>query len=152
MFLLCHLPATPGLSKLSAFCRVQSKHCCCLVSESCLTFSAPWTVAHQAPLSGISQARILEWLLFASPGDLPDSGIEPESPALAGRFFTIEPPGKATSETLLPLKSLPISADRSRSPLCVSPKSPAFSSYKVLIPHSFSCLGECLHALSGYEL
>ena len=39
----------------------------------------------------IPQARILEWLPFPSPGDLPDPGIEPsspESPALAGRFFT----------------------------------------------------------------
>ena len=32
-------------------------------------------------------------LLFRSPGDLPDPGIEPTSPALAGRFFTTEPPG-----------------------------------------------------------
>ena len=33
-------------------------------------------------------------LSFPSPGDLPDPGIEPVSPALAGRFFTTEPPGK----------------------------------------------------------
>ena len=31
---------------------------------------------------------------FLSPGDLPDPGIEPVSPALAGGFFTTEPPGK----------------------------------------------------------
>ena len=39
---------------------------------------------------GILQARILEWLPFPSPGDLPDPGIKPmflTSPALAGRFF-----------------------------------------------------------------
>ena len=30
-----------------------------------------------------------------SPGDLPDPGIEPMSPALVGRFFTTEPPGKS---------------------------------------------------------
>ena len=29
-----------------------------------------------------------------SPGDLPDPGIKPESPAVAGRFFSTEPPGK----------------------------------------------------------
>ena len=34
-------------------------------------------------------------LPFPSPGDLPDPGIEPASPAFAGRFFTTEPPGKA---------------------------------------------------------
>ena len=47
----------------------------------------------------ISQARILEWVAISSSGDLPDPGIEPESPAapaLAGRFSTGEPPGKLT--------------------------------------------------------
>ena len=43
---------------------------------------------------GISQARRLEWVPFLSPGDLPYSGIEPGSPALAGGFFTTEPSGK----------------------------------------------------------
>ena len=43
---------------------------------------------------GILQARILAWVPFPSPGDLPDPGIEPTSPALAGGFFTTEPPGK----------------------------------------------------------
>ena len=33
-------------------------------------------------------------LPFLSPGDLPDPGIESVSPALIGRFFTAEPPGK----------------------------------------------------------
>ena len=33
-------------------------------------------------------------LPFLSPGDLPDTEIEPTFPALAGRFFTTEPPGK----------------------------------------------------------
>ena len=41
----------------------------------------------------ISQARILEWLLFPSPGDIPDPGIKPVDPALACGFFTSEPPG-----------------------------------------------------------
>ena len=35
-------------------------------------------------------------LPFPSPGDLPDSGIEPPPPARAGRVFTTEPPGKPT--------------------------------------------------------
>ena len=38
---------------------------------------------------------------FPSPGDLPDLGVEPESPALAGRFFTTEPPGKLTLTYIL---------------------------------------------------
>ena len=41
---------------------------------------------------GIFQARILEWVAIS--GDLPDPGIEPESAALAGGFFTTEPPGQ----------------------------------------------------------
>ena len=49
-----------------------------------------------ASVRGISQAVILEWLPFLPPGDLPDPGIKPVSPALAGRFFTTEPPGKPT--------------------------------------------------------
>ena len=47
-------------------------------------------------LHGIFQAGILE-LPFPSPGDLPDPGMEPTSlmfPALAGGFFTTEPPEK----------------------------------------------------------
>jgi len=43
---------------------------------------------------GISQARILKWLLFPYLGYLPNPGIQPTSPTLAGGFFTIEPPRK----------------------------------------------------------
>ena len=59
---------------------------------------SPWTVACQAPQS-LEFSRLEYWsgLPFPPPGDLPDPGIEPESPvspALAGGFFTIFPPGK----------------------------------------------------------
>ena len=43
-------------------------------------------------IHGIFQARIVEWAVISTPGHLPDLGIKPaslESPALAGRFFTI---------------------------------------------------------------
>ena len=39
---------------------------------------------------GIFQARILEWVAFPSPGDLPDPGIKPTSPAVAGGVFITE--------------------------------------------------------------
>ena len=39
-------------------------------------------------------------LTFPSPGDLPDPEIEPDSPVLAGGFFTIEPPGKPPPLTM----------------------------------------------------
>ena len=42
---------------------------------------------------GIFQARVLEWLSFPSPGDLPDAGIEPGSPALQADALPSEPPG-----------------------------------------------------------
>ena len=53
---------------------------------------APWTVAHQAPLSmEFPRREYLCELPLPSPGDLLDQGIKPHisvSPALAGRFFT----------------------------------------------------------------
>ena len=55
----------------------------------------PWTVTHQVPLSmGLPRQEYWSGLPFPPPGDLPDPGIKPVSPALAGKFFTIEPPGK----------------------------------------------------------
>ena len=46
-------------------------------------------VAHQTPLStGLSKQEYWSGLSFPSPGDLPDPGIEPSPPALAGRVFT----------------------------------------------------------------
>ena len=43
----------------------------------------PWTVAHQDPLSvGFPSQEYWDRLPFPSPGDLPDPGIEPASPAL----------------------------------------------------------------------
>ena len=42
----------------------------------------------------IFQARILEWVAISSSGGLPDPEVEAMSPALAGRFFAIAPPGK----------------------------------------------------------
>ena len=54
-----------------------------------------WTVAQQAPLSR-EFPRQEDWsgLPCPSPGDLPLPGTEPVSSALAGGFFTAEPPGK----------------------------------------------------------
>ena len=58
-------------------------------------FATPRSVARQAPLSvEFSRQEIWSGLPFPPPGDLPDWGIDPTSPALAGRFFTTEPPGK----------------------------------------------------------
>ena len=61
-------------------------------------FLTAWTVACQPPLS-MQLPRLEHWsgLLFPTPGNLPNPGIEPASlvsPALKGRFFTAVPPGK----------------------------------------------------------
>ena len=76
----------------------------CTVSAQSLTcvqlFSIPWTVALQAPLSmGFPRKEYWSGLPFPSPGDLPNPGIEPASPALAGRFCTTEPSGKPLSDS-----------------------------------------------------
>ena len=54
-----------------------------------------WTVAHQAPLSmGSSRQEYGSGLLFPSPGDLPNPGIKPGSPALQVDSLLSKPPGK----------------------------------------------------------
>ena len=61
------------------------------MSKSCnpVDCSSPGSSVH-----GISQERILDWVAISSLGDLLDTGIETTSTALAGKFFTVEPPGK----------------------------------------------------------
>ena len=61
-------------------------------------FVTPWTAAHQAPQSmGFSKQEYWSGLPFPSPGDLPNPGIEPGSPALEANTLTSEPPGKPQS-------------------------------------------------------
>ena len=67
---------------------------CSVMSDS----ATPWTLAVQAPLSmEFSRQETWSGLPFPSPGDLPDSGIEPGSPALSADSLPSEPPGKAIS-------------------------------------------------------
>ena len=71
--------------------------CVCVLSHVQL-LATPCTAAHQAPLSvGFSRQEYWSGLPFPPPGDLPDPQIKTASPvstALAGVFFTTEPPGK----------------------------------------------------------
>ena len=53
------------------------------------------------PSMGFPRQDYWSGLPFPSPGDLPNSGIESGSPVLAGRFFTVEPPGKPISEVII---------------------------------------------------
>ena len=86
--------------------------CVCVQLLSHVQFFATlWTVARQASLSmGFSRQEYWTRLLFPSLGDLPDLEIKPvspTSPALAGRFFTTETPGKHHSFIYVPAVSHP---------------------------------------------
>ena len=86
--------AIPHLSASSPWEHVHV----CPLAQLRPTLCDPWTVAYQALLSmGFSRQEYWSGLTFPIPGDLPYPGIKLESlvfPALVGRFFTIEPPGK----------------------------------------------------------
>ena len=58
-------------------------------------FATPWTVAYQAPPSvGFSRQENWSGLPFPSPGDFPNPGIEPRSPAMQADALPSELPGK----------------------------------------------------------
>ena len=66
-----------------------------LVTQSSLTLFDPMDCSLPgSSVDGIFQARMLEWVAFPSPGDLPNPGIEPRSPALEADSLPSEPPGK----------------------------------------------------------
>ena len=79
----------------------------------------PWTVAYQtSPSIGLSRQGCWSGLLFPSPGDLPDPGVEPRSPALQADSLLSEPLGKSLSKAItLPklfTKSLPAVSNASQ--------------------------------------
>ena len=60
-----------------------------------------WTVAYQAPLfMEFSRQEYWSGLPFFSPGDLPNPGIKPRSPALQADPLPSEPPGKSWDESI----------------------------------------------------
>ena len=65
-----------------------------LLVLSCVRlFAAPWTVAHQAPLSmGFSRQEYWSGLPFPTSGDLRDPGVQPRSPVLRADSLLSEPP------------------------------------------------------------
>ena len=72
-----------------------------LYAQSCPTVCNPMQCSPPgSSVHGILQAETLECLPRPSPGDLPNLGIKPVSPTLAGRFFTSEPPGNFTTGNL----------------------------------------------------
>ena len=78
---LCLFNLYAGFSSVQSLSRVR-------------LFVTPWTVAYQAPLSmGFSRQECWSGLPFPSPGDLPDPGIKPGSPALQAEALPSEPLG-----------------------------------------------------------
>ena len=70
--------------------------CCYLVIKSCLTLFDPvdYTACHAPPSIVFPRQEYRSGFPFPSSGNLLDWGIKLKSPALAGRFFTTELPGK----------------------------------------------------------
>ena len=67
---------------------------------SCSVFETPWTVAHQGPLSmGFPRQEHWSGLLLSSPGNLPDPGIKPSSPALVEVLYPPSHRGSPLSVT-----------------------------------------------------
>ena len=83
-----------GLELISYLKCLKQSVCACSVSKLCPTLcnsmdcSPPGLSDH-----GFPRQEYWHMLPFPPPGDLPYPGIEPTSPALAGGFFTTEPPG-----------------------------------------------------------
>ena len=93
------LKASPSVKILRKILANQIQQCVCVQLFSHVRlFATPWTTAHHTSRS-MEFSRHEPWigLPFPSPGDPPNSGIEPRSlasPSLAGGFFTTEPLGK----------------------------------------------------------
>ena len=83
----------------------SNMHVCMLSHFSCVwLFGILWTIVHQSPLPmGFSRQKYWNGLPCPLPGDLPHPGIKPESlmsPALAGGFLPLVPPGKPNSNLM----------------------------------------------------
>jgi len=84
----------------------SSYKCVWVCARSDQTFATPWTVACQAPLSmEFSWQEYRSRLPWPPARDLPHPGTKPTSPALAGGFFTTEPPGKPKAKRLTELSA-----------------------------------------------
>ena len=82
-------PTSPALAGSFFITELSEKSYICVCVRVLSSFSRVrlsvtiWPVAHQGPLSmGFSRQEYWNGLPFPSPGDLPDLGIEPRSPAL----------------------------------------------------------------------
>ena len=120
----------------------QGMHACSVAKLG--LFATSWTVARQAPLSmGFPRQEYWSGLPFTSPGDLPDPGLEPRSPALQTDSLPSEPPGKpwgqgraCLSQLRQELSSAPSPQDhvKVKSGMTRSPKLRLHSAYPCPLP------------------
>ena len=89
------LPSEPQGKPASACAKLLRSS---LTACNTMDYSPPGSSVH-----GILQSRMLVWLPFL--GDLPNPGVKPASPALAGKFFTTEKPGKPLNHTQIQNKN-----------------------------------------------
>ena len=106
-------------------------HACMLSCFSRVLSVTPWTVAHQAPLSmGFSKQGYWSGLSCPPPGDPPDPGTKPISPALAGGFFTTSATWEDLRGALLRSSApgiLTVAADTA------APREPTISTFSVRV-------------------
>ena len=122
-------------------------HMCAKLLQLCLTLCDPMDCS----ISGSSvhrflQARILEWVSFSPPGDLPNPGVKPGSPTLQADSLLSVPPGKPPCNHYFQLKktNMKQTATSLKISLCSVLHSPLTSVIKQKIPIHFLCEG-------GYE-
>ena len=97
-------------------------------------FAIPWTVAHQS--MGFPRQEYWSGVAFPSPMDLPNPGMEPMFPALAGVFFTSEPPGKPK------MNSYRESKEGEKSLISIVE---LFCGHAVVLSYCPLCLSICIH-------
>ena len=113
---------------------VQGTERCCLLSHVWL-FVTPWTVACQTSLwLGFSRQEYWSGLPFPSPGDLPDPGTEPRSPALQTDSLPFEPQGGILRGQRPLLITFGAAPARFRSWLSSRPSLGSWASYSNFIP------------------
>ena len=114
-----------------------------LAAELCPTLCHPMDCRPPGfSVHGTLQAGMLEWVaMTVCQGDLPDPGTEPGSPALAGGFLSMEPPGKHLCLVLknsITLKGDPVPGSSHSS--CLFPPDPD-NRCSAFCVHGFACSG-----------
>ena len=105
--------------------------CCCSVAKSYPALCNPMVCSLPgSSVHGISQARILDWVVISFSRDIPNPGIKPTSPSLACGFFTTEPPGKPNIKHTLKFKK----KTKTR-PVCLRLNSSWNTHRDILFPH-----------------